>query len=128
MSFRNQNKKTKLSNKHLKLRLTLGGARNDFCLLILEVLMFYLDTNDEEAKQSKVYYESRLSMMEEGEYFEEEEDEDEDEEESSSGETEKPKPKEEFMLHYERLCRGESNKVCIARSGRSVASTLWEIY
>ena len=57
-------------------------------------------------------------MMEEGEDLEyEEEEEEEDEEDTLPEETEKPEPKEEFVLHYERLCRGESNKVRIARSG-----------
>ena len=53
-------------------------------------------------------------MMEEGEEEKEMTEEEEDEEETSE-ETEKPNPKQEFILHYERLCRGESNKVCTAR-------------
>lgn len=48
-------------------------------------------------------------MMKEGEDFEEAEEE--GDEEDTSEETGKPKPKEEFILHYERLCRGESNQV-----------------
>lgn len=51
-------------------------------------------------------------MMQEGEHLEEEEG---NEEETESEETEKPQPKEGFMLHYERLCRGESNKVCVVK-------------
>jgi len=54
-------------------------------------------------------------MMEEGEHLEEAEEEAHEEE--TSEETDKPKPKQEFILHYERLCRGESNRVCTARSG-----------
>ena len=50
--------------------------------------------------------------MEEGEHLEEVEEE--ADEEDTSEETHKPKPKEEFILHYERLCRGESNRVCTA--------------
>ena len=53
-------------------------------------------------------------MIEEGEEEDEMAEEEEDEQEASE-ETEKPKPKQEFILHYERLCRGESNKVCTAR-------------
>ena len=48
-------------------------------------------------------------MMEEGEDLEEAEEEGDGED--TSEENEKPKPKQEFILHYERLCRGESNKV-----------------
>ena len=48
-------------------------------------------------------------MMEEGEDLEEVEEEGDGED--TSEENEKPKPKQEFILHYERLCRGESNKV-----------------
>ena len=45
-------------------------------------------------------------------------DEEADEEETSEGtDHDKPEPKQEFILHYERLCRGESNRVCKARSG-----------
>ncbi|XP_020626384.1 prolyl 4-hydroxylase subunit alpha-1-like [Orbicella faveolata] len=47
-------------------------------------------------------------MMEEGEHLEEAEEEAHEEE--TSEETDKPKPKQEFILHYERLCRGESNR------------------
>jgi len=50
-------------------------------------------------------------MMQDGDYTDDEE-EDNDEEETSE-DSNKPKPKEEFMLDYERLCRGESNKVHI---------------
>ena len=55
-------------------------------------------------------------MMEEEEEHLEEAEEEADEEETSE-ETDRPKPKQEFILHYERLCRGESNKVCTAKSG-----------
>ena len=48
-------------------------------------------------------------MMEEGEDLEEAEEEGDGED--ASEENEKPKLKQEFILHYERLCRGESNKV-----------------
>ncbi|KAJ7393582.1 hypothetical protein OS493_006567 [Desmophyllum pertusum] len=65
-------------------------------------LMLKEDPNDEEAKQSKVYYESRINVMQEPEYDLEDEDEDEEETEH--------KPKLKFISHYERLCRGESNK------------------
>lgn len=76
------------------------------------------DPNDEEARQNKAYYESRLSIMEEEEHNEEAEeeakesaDEEADEEETSEGtDHDKPEPKQEFILHYERLCRGESNR------------------
>lgn len=79
------------------------------CVTWVTKLQFtFTDPNDKEARESKVYYEGRLSMMQEGEHLEEEE---ENEEETESEETEKPQPKEGFMLHYERLCRGESNKV-----------------
>ena len=50
-------------------------------------------------------------MMQDGDYTDDEE-EDNDEEETSE-DSNKPKPKEEFMLDYERLCRGQSNKVHI---------------
>ena len=53
--------------------------------------------------------------LEEAEEEEEEEEEEADEEETSE-ETDKPEPKQEFILHYERLCRGESNRVCTASS------------
>ena len=59
-------------------------------------------------------------MMEEEEHLEEAEEEEEEEEadeEETSKETDKSEPKQEFILHYERLCRGESNRVCTARSG-----------
>lgn len=49
-------------------------------------------------------------MMQEGNYIEEEE---ENDEETESEDPKKAPPKEEFMYHYERLCRGESNKVCV---------------
>lgn len=76
------------------------------------------DPNDKEAKQGKEFYESRLKMMQEGNYIEEEEENDaengeENDEETGSEEPKKAPPKEEFMYHYERLCRGESNKVCV---------------
>lgn len=76
------------------------------------------DPNDKEAKQGKEFYESRLEMMQEGNYIEEEEENDaengeENDEETGSEEPKKAPPKEEFMYHYERLCRGESNKVCV---------------
>ena len=61
-------------------------------------------------------------MMQEGEHLEEEEG---NEEETESEETEKPQPKEGFMLHYERLCRGESNKVCVVK--RVWSSTLGKV-
>ena len=59
-------------------------------------------------------------MMEEEEHLEEAEKESEEkeaDEEETSEKTDKPEPKQEFILHYERLCRGESNRVCTARSG-----------
>lgn len=62
-------------------------------------------------------------MMKEGEYFEEEEEEDEQE---TPEETQKPEQKEEFILHYERLCRGETSKVGIARSGQNATRVLWK--
>ena len=73
-----------------------------------------LEPNDEALKQSKVYYEGRLSLLQNGEDTDEEEDEDDDdddEEEEMSDDSMKPKPKEDFILHYEQLCRGETNKV-----------------
>ena len=57
-------------------------------------------------------------MMEEEEHLEEAEEEETDDEETTE-ETDKPEPKQEFILHYERLCRGESNRVCTARSSRA---------
>ena len=71
---------------------------------------FYLDPKDEALQQSKIYYQNRLSMMQDGVYFDDEEEDDDDEEEIPE-DSNKPKPKEKFMLHYEKLCRGESNKV-----------------
>jgi len=71
-------------------------------------IMIKEEPQDEELKQSKIYYENRLRMMQDGDYTDDEE-EDNDEEETSE-DSNKPKPKEEFMLDYERLCRGESNK------------------
>ena len=56
-------------------------------------------------------------MMEEEEYLEEAEEET-DKEETFEG-TDKPEQKQEFILHYERLCRGESKRVCKAQSGPS---------
>lgn len=39
-----------------------------------------------------------------------------DDEEDSSEDSKKAKPKEDFILHYEKLCREESNKVCMGDS------------
>ena len=76
----------------------------------LNSYLFYIDPKDEALQQSKIYYQNRLSMMQNEEYFDDEEEDDDDEEESPE-DSNKPKPKEKFMLHYEKLCRGESNKV-----------------
>ena len=85
----------------------LSAGRN-----LLNSYLFYLDPKDEALQQSKIYYQNRLSMMQNGENFDDDEEEDDDDdEEESPEESNKPKPKEEFMLHYEKLCRGESNKV-----------------
>lgn len=44
--------------------------------------------------------------MQDGQHYHEE-----DEEEISSEENTKPELKQDFMLHYEKLCRGGANKV-----------------
>ena len=50
--------------------------------------------------------------MKNREFFDDLEDKDDDSHEAEMfDDGVKPKPKEEFMLHYERLCRSESNKV-----------------
>ena len=82
----------------------------------IHVCFTYLDPKDEALQQSKIYYQHRLSMMQNGEYFVDDEEEDNGDKEESPEESNKPEQKEEFMLYYEKLCRGESNKVI--RHGR----------
>ena len=69
-------------------------------------VLLSLDPENEVHQQSKIYYESRLKRMQDGQHYHEE-----DEEEISSEENTKPELKQDFMLHYEKLCRGEANKV-----------------
>ena len=62
-------------------------------------------------------------MIQDGEnVLVDEEQGEEDDEEDSSEDSKKAKPKEEFMLHYEKLCRGESSKVWMGDSRASFSS------
>lgn len=109
---------TTLFNLVLRLQYLKIDLFKDYASPSIYYISTNTDPNDKEAKEGKAFYESRLEMMQEGNYIEEEEENDaengeENDEETGSEEPKKAPPKEEFMYHYERLCRGESNKVCV---------------
>ena len=56
-----------------------------------------------------MYFEERVRKMKDGELSEDERDTEDEEEKSDA--SKKVKSKEEYILHYEQLCRGNSNKV-----------------